>query len=351
VCATSTVTATEKPPQSPPPRLRLAARFVRTVAWFYFVAVLVTAGVLYAASDSNWQMTLLTFAPRWVVLLPAVGLLPLALLLHRRSLWPVLLAVACGGGPIMGFCLPWRSWLESEPKEGQRLRVVTINIGQLSDRVELMKYLRDLKADVVAIQEWSDSAKAPLDLGPDWHTVQKVEKLVASRFRITKSVLSEQLEGRWYSPCLRCDIETPAGPVQIYCVHLYTLRKGFEAMRAAKLKGVPEMERTIAIRNGESELIQRFAGQADQPAIVLGDFNMTNDSVIFQRDWGSRRDAFSVAGLGWGYTFHSRKIGLRIDHILTEPDRWTIRSCEVGPDFHGQHRPLIADLLLRPGPK
>jgi len=76
---------------------------------------------------------------------------------------------------------------------------------------------------------------------------------------------------------------------------------------------------------------------------------MTSDSAIFQRDWSRWEDAFASRGFGFGYTFASRKIGLRIDHVLADPAHLSIASCEVGPDFRGQHRPLIADLCLRGG--
>jgi endonuclease/exonuclease/phosphatase (EEP) superfamily protein YafD len=168
-----------------------------------------------------------------------------------------------------------------------------------------------------------------------------------SRFPIIVHTVSPKARDRWYSPALRCDIQTPAGLVHVNCVHLYTLRKGLDAIRSMKWKGVPELKRVIAIRNEESDIASRFAGPPDGPTLVLGDFNTTGDSTIFQRDWGRWQDAFISRGFGFGYTFATRKIGLRIDHVLADPAHWNVVSCHVGPDFRGQHRPLVAELLLR----
>jgi endonuclease/exonuclease/phosphatase family metal-dependent hydrolase len=188
------------------------------------------------------------------------------------------------------------------------------------------------------------------ELGPDWHTAGSEQFFIASRFPIRERTISPRSEGRWYSPVMRCVIKTPAGPVQVNCIHLYTLRKGLEAIRTAKWKGVPELKRVIAIRNDESQVGSQFAGLSDEPALVLGDFNMTSDSAIFERDWGRWQDAFAARGFGFGYTFGSRRIGLRIDHILVDPARWQIRSCQVGPEVRGQHRPLVAEVVLKPKP-
>jgi endonuclease/exonuclease/phosphatase family metal-dependent hydrolase len=269
------------------------------------------------------------------------------LMLYRRAFWPLLLATACGVGPIMGFCIPWSSLVGRATHEGLPIRAITINVGQLNDREGLTRFLRDVNADFIAIQEWSASLIEPKDLGPGWYTASEGELFVASRFPILETVASPRGRGRWYSPIIRCVIKTPAGLVHVYCVHLYTLRKGLDAVRGNWWNGVPELKRVTAIRNEESQVSSRFVGSFDRPTLVLGDFNMTSDSAIFQDHWGRWQDAFGSRGFGFGYTFSSRKIGLRIDHALADPAHWHIRSCRVGPGFRGQHRPLVAEFVLR----
>ena len=80
----------------------------------------------------------------------------------------------------------------------------------------------------------------------------------------------------------------------------------------------PELERVTAVRNEDSQISTRFAKAFDGPTVVLGDFNMTCDSSVFQRDWANWQDAFSICGFGLGYTFSTSRIGLRIDHVLTD---------------------------------
>jgi endonuclease/exonuclease/phosphatase (EEP) superfamily protein YafD len=170
---------------------------------------------------------------------------------------------------------------------------------------------------------------------------------IASRYPIARIAESDTVRGRRHAAAIRCDVETPGGTVHVHCLHLYTLRNGLEAFKSKKWKEAPEeLRRVSAIRNEESQINGRFARGCDGPTLVLGDFNMTCDSTIFHRDWRDWQDAFSTAGWGLGHTFASRKIGLRIDHILADRRHWHVRSCQVGPDLKGQHRPVVAELLL-----
>jgi len=100
------------------------------------------------------------------------------------------------------------------------------------------------------------------------------------------------------------------------------------------------------------EAQQAVAGLSEN-TIVAGDFNMPVESSIYQHVWGGYRNAFSSAGIGYGWTQRARakrlatSIGIRIDHILTGKGVVT-RNCEVGPDIGSDHLPLLADIEVPP---
>ena len=64
------------------------------------------------------------------------------------------------------------------------------------------------------------------------------------------------------------------------------------------------------------------------------------------------RDAFSAAGLGFGYTVgHALRPGislLRLDHLLVSAGIG-VENCFVGSAGASEHRPVIADLWLLGG--
>jgi endonuclease/exonuclease/phosphatase (EEP) superfamily protein YafD len=76
---------------------------------------------------------------------------------------------------------------------------------------------------------------------------------------------------------------------------------------------------------------------------VAGDFNTPTRSAVYRESWTDLTNAFSAAGWGLGHTHFSRRIGVRIDHILAS-DHWHVTSCEVGPDVGSAHRPVVAEL-------
>ncbi len=318
---------------------------VWSASWVALSILFVFAILLQWAGDSTWLMTLLTFGPRWTALLLLAPLAGGALLFCRRAWLPLLLAAGIAVGPIMGFCVPWRSVAQLEPAGTFILRVVSFNVGGGIDTAGMIRFLRETHADVIAFQEWP-GLPFPEKIERGWFSVQHGELLVASRFPITNMSVSPNATARRRAPAIGCDIETPGGKVHVQCLHLYTLRNGLDAVISQKWKGAPELERVTAIRNEESKISADFARTSDAPAIVVGDFNMTCDSTIFDRDWKDWHDAFSLRGFGLGHTFSSRKIGLRIDHVLVSSTSWHVRSCRVGPDLHGQHRPLVAELVL-----
>jgi endonuclease/exonuclease/phosphatase (EEP) superfamily protein YafD len=331
--------------------LRRQFAFVIWLGSWLFLAIAAGAAILlHWAGDSSWITTLLAFGPRWIVLLPLAPLAPLALLLCRRGLLPLVLAAVVASGPVMGFRVPWRALSEGRPPGAVSLRVVTFNVGGVSDSAGLVEFLRSARADVFAFQEWPNHRPFPEGVAGEWHTARRGELLVASRYPILDLAAAPRASGRKNAPAIRCDIDTPAGTVHFHCLHLYTLRKGLDAVIARKWKGASELERVSAIRNEESSIAARFAGECEGPAVVLGDFNMPADSVIFGRDWGDWQDAFAMRGFGFGYSFTSRRIGLRIDHVLADASHWQVASCDLGPDLAGQHRPVIAELLLLESP-
>jgi endonuclease/exonuclease/phosphatase (EEP) superfamily protein YafD len=107
-------------------------------------------------------------------------------------------------------------------------------------------------------------------------------------------------------------------------------------------KAAPELTAVIALREHESEVASRWVGEVPDPVLIAGDFNMPTDSGIYQRSWSAYTNAFSEAGLGFGYTKFTRRMGIRIDHVLAGRG-WRCRRCWVGPDVGSDHRPVLAD--------
>jgi endonuclease/exonuclease/phosphatase (EEP) superfamily protein YafD len=80
------------------------------------------------------------------------------------------------------------------------------------------------------------------------------------------------------------------------------------------------------------------------PTIVAGDFNAPPEGRNFRDHWGDLRNAFGVAGVGFGATRLNGWIRLRIDHVLYGTGFRAVRAW-VGNAAGSDHLPLIVDLV------
>jgi endonuclease/exonuclease/phosphatase family metal-dependent hydrolase len=127
-------------------------------------------------------------------------------------------------------------------------------------------------------------------------------------------------------------------------VHLDTPRWGLEGIMHGQ--HVDEMRTNIALRDTGSATLINWLIDAPALTIVAGDFNMTTESVIYQKHWKPYfTDAFEEAGFGWGHTKHTRWHGVRIDHILHGPVL-RCKECRVCTDVGSDHLPVMAVLSL-----
>jgi endonuclease/exonuclease/phosphatase (EEP) superfamily protein YafD len=147
---------------------------------------------------------------------------------------------------------------------------------------------------------------------------------------------------------MRYELDPPAGPVTVFNLHLATPRKGLGALAGFNRQGLDEVRANSKLRWRQSEFVAVEAGRATGPVLLVGDFNTPPESAIFRRVWPASADAFSDAGWGWGYTSRTRRVGVRIDHVLVGGGGWAT-ECRVGPDVGSPHRPLLADVAWPAG--
>jgi endonuclease/exonuclease/phosphatase (EEP) superfamily protein YafD len=275
---------------------------------------------------------------------------PAAVLIRRRSLWVLGVAAIMAFGPVMGFCIPWGRLAAAD---GPVLRVLTCNVkGKCADNAALDRLIAESTPDIVALQGcWGE---VHIRWPAEWHVCQVDSFIVASRY----PVVHQGADHGWALPghglhtdILRCTIQSPGRDIDFSSVHLASPHQGLESVLDRKTllrpSDGPALDAEIEQRRLESEDAQSWVGDLAPPSVLAGDFNMPADSTIYRRYWAGFRNAFSDAGLGYGYTewpqIRGRNFGVRIDHVLTGPG-WRCRRCWVGPDVGSDHLPVLADL-------
>jgi vancomycin resistance protein VanJ len=339
-------------------RPRLIARIVRATTWTYLGFILAGWLLIALAADRWWLGTTAMFGPSWVWALGLIPLVPLAALLHRRSLFWLGLATLVVLFPITRFCVPWRTALPTGGTDQfpLKLRVLTLNtdLRELHPK-DLGKVIADLRPDLVVLQDWRSRYQAKV-FAEGWHLRREGELVLASRYPITGSRICvgpefPEFTGRPGTLAV-FEVSTPQTAVNLLNVHLETPRDGLSAlMHRAWGPAKMNLRKNSQTRREQSRVVRRVAGSLPGPVIVAGDFNTPTTSAAYRDHWSGWQNAFSVAGWGWGHTHFTPKTGVRIDHVLV-PDRgWRVDRCWVGPDVGSAHRPVIADLVWLGLPK
>jgi endonuclease/exonuclease/phosphatase family metal-dependent hydrolase len=227
--------------------------------------------------------------------------------------------------------------------------MMTANIGDGVNLDLLRSQLRLANPDVITFQEAPSRLLEVLDeKGWSWQSSRGL--VVGSRFPILQTDHFEgSIVGRYHDNGLRVNVRTPVGDVWICCVYLDSPRNGFESLMVTRrgIFGADEMRKNTQHRSELSQLVSKWVSEVDGPTIVAGDMNQPPESYFQRRDWSSWRDAYATVGLGYGHTWFSSWHGIRIDHVLFD-NHWSATSCRVAGITGGDHRPVVADLVLSP---
>ncbi len=333
----------------------LASKALMWGVWLYVLSILIVWFVLKDGGDRWWFATLMLFGPRWVYGLPLVLLVPLAMAVRRRLLYPLGVSALVLVGPIMGYCVPRSAFVRSDEPA---IRVVTWNVrNECVSSATLAALINGTKPDIVALQECS--ADLQLDWPSGWH-VHREGRLVTGSVHPVGSVGVCQRRhppSKWPpANALRCAIQTPVGSIEFVNVHLRTPRRGLEEVLSRRTFIDPSKRGSVTSeiesRRLESEDLAEWLDESTDAVVIAGDFNMPVDSRIYRQFWSKYANAFSVAGSGFGHTKRTEilgwQYGSRIDHILTAPG-WRPSGCWLGPNLGSDHLPLIADLVRARG--
>jgi endonuclease/exonuclease/phosphatase (EEP) superfamily protein YafD len=150
---------------------------------------------------------------------------------------------------------------------------------------------------------------------------------------------------------VHCVVTAHGVDVDLVTAHLLSPRRGLNATRRERVEGIDDWQQNFADRLTQAhELASGVAGR-QRPMILAGDLNASEASPVVRALLAQGlRDAFSSAGLGYGYTHgHALKLGisfLRIDHILVS-DEIGVTDAFPGGWRASEHRPVIADLLIQ----
>ena len=322
----------------------------------YCASLAVWAVMRFVLGDRAWQLfTLNSLAFYLFIPLPLVAVV--ATVTRRRSLWFAL-----------AICFAiWLYWwgdvfiprLREVPPGGATLRVMTYNVlGSNSRTSDVVEVLREGNADIVALHELNipiaESIKRDL---ADEYPYQLLEPRqgvkgygVISRLPFEHS--NETIEeDQWISPPTVVRLSVEGTEVTLVRFHAISHPKNHVA------------------RERQARKLAAFARAHQGPLVLLGDLNATNTNVAYEILHNVVFDAWREAGNGLGNTFPAAsktttpgssrpqllgrpvpKFLVRIDYVFHSSHWWTVAARTADSDGGSDHRPVIAELMLKHPP-
>jgi endonuclease/exonuclease/phosphatase (EEP) superfamily protein YafD len=330
---------------------RILSRLAVLATLLYALALLGVWWLTTRVGEWWWISTVMLYLPRLVYALPLAPLMLLAVVTERRLLPVQFACLLFLLGPLMGWHAPGRG--EVPPAGAAPIRVLTYNIGaRAPGAAALLQAVAENSPDIVVAQEASNLSA----LFPGWTTHHAGEYFLASRFPLIETEDRPLLPEIPWRRGVRYRLEGPRGPLTLFSLHLDTPRQALEELKAPqkwrliRWRNLPAARRALAEdarhRSREAAAAHAWVRSAGGPCIIAGDFNSPPDSLLCRAHWGSYRDAFAVAGSGYGFTAHAPHPWVRIDRILLTPE-WGVSRAWIARGSGRDHLPVVAEVWQR----
>lgn len=348
----------------PPPRRGGALAAALTVATTLgLVAVWGSAWLAVAGAALPWPAVAVVSALPYLAAAGIAWTFLLWTVFPDRALPPWLLGLATLA-PIVLWGPTWRH--TPDPTDGAPLRVMSWNARRLwggpadggDARACIVREVLAANPDVISLQEVTrqdvDALTTDLGLSCAWDTYR------ARSAESTRSGLAVCTRGGWrlergaartYTPdddWQLIDATASRGDhsVRVIGVHLASL--GVLDERVNHLdQALRRMPAVFASQLRQGRALEGIAAAAQEPLVIAGDFNGTRDTPVHAGLRGALRDAWDVAGDGFGGTVQLLGwLPVRIDHVYVS-ERLGVGRVVVPEVGCSDHRPVVTDLHIR----
>ena len=317
------------------------------IGWLLVLFMILVAIAYRVFGDRTWWGTALIYSGRWPWLLPVAVLALLALAWRRQALVPIGLAALVVMGPVMGGRLSTAPlWHDKAP-----IRILTFNVeGGPVVSLRLKELLEATKPDIAGFEECGVPMQAALLELQGWAAVDTGSTCFLSRYPLRRPpdrmAAADFRAAGGAAVVARYEVMAPIGTVTVFVLHLETPRHGVEHLLSDPVNAPRLIDANNILRDTESRAVRRWIDSTTPPRIVLGDFNLPVESVIWRRYWDDLTDAFDAAGNGWGFTKLNGWIEVRIDHVLVD-EQLKVVGAQAGDDWGSDHLPFIAEVVRR----
>jgi endonuclease/exonuclease/phosphatase family metal-dependent hydrolase len=193
---------------------------------------------------------------------------------------------------------------------------------------DIRSFVRELKPDIVCLQEFSPLKKPLLPEYKYKHVVTKGKNIESGLAILSKYPIvnrgSLDFENT-YNNAIYADIKVKGQVIRVYTIHLESIgiaseiKDEIEIIDETKSKKIfKKIKKAFVDQQEQAESILKHRESIDIPTIVCGDMNNSAFSYAYKTIRGGLNDAFVEAGKGFGKSYNFKLFPFRIDYILTD---------------------------------
>jgi endonuclease/exonuclease/phosphatase family metal-dependent hydrolase len=335
----------------------MAPRLFRTLIIVVALAIILICAAYEVGPERWWPLAFLQYVPYYIFLVPALFAFAISFKLSIR--W----RLVAGSALVLVLTILMDLAIGIGDKGTESIRIMTYNVkdyialGKADGLSGITDEVAKHDPDILVLQDaenlnsaWQTEPSQLLPLYGNRHVYTYGQFAVASRYPLRECEPGKISFRRHRRTYIHCIVDTGFTQIDLYTVHFLTPRYGLNAVRNERISGIDDWEQNVEDRIAQSGALAQDLRNRIRPIILAGDFNAPNSSLVIRNLLSTgMRDAFSIAGIGYGYTYgHSLRPGisfLRIDHIFVDSSIG-VANCFVGDKLVSPHRAVIADLLL-----
>ncbi|RIV45251.1 endonuclease/exonuclease/phosphatase family protein [Flagellimonas pelagia] len=215
---------------------------------------------------------------------------------------------------------------------------------------EIVSFVKQQNPDVICFQEFSMIKKREFKNYPyNYETpggTKKSYQIIFSKFPIIQGHSLDFPQTN--NNTLYVDILFKKDTLRIFNVHLQSFRivPGLNTIKREQSAKLFERSRQAMLKQYEqANLIRENMEKTHFKKILVGDFNNTQYSNVYQIIKGDMNDSYFEKGKGFGRTYDLLKFPIRIDYILADPE-FEVLSHQNFNERLSDHFPVMATLRL-----
>ena len=215
----------------------------------------------------------------------------------------------------------------------------------------MVEFIKSKSPDVLSIQEYHPHKNVDLSFFK-----YKFEKLSGNKVKYGQAIFSQYPiinSGSVEFPntsnnAIFVDIVKNQDTLRIYNVHLQSLRIDANVEKLKQEDSdrlLKRVEQTFKMQQNQTELFIKHKEKSPYKMIICGDFNNTAFSYVYNEIKGNLKDAFKIAGNGFGRTYDFKFFPVRIDFIFANKEL-EITDFKTFDNKYSDHYPIFASFKL-----